>query len=340
MEYPTLITTGASRLMQVPPLEWSSWIETVTVHEFGHQYFQGLLASNEFESAWIDEGMTSWAEVSCTEAIREHGLVPEMKAGGFWARKRLELAFMFHPVRIDRFAWEFRSRSDYSTASYAKTSVVLKTLEGLLGPEVFYRAMRAYYDRHRFSHPRGEDFFRVVEEISGEDLDWFFDQAIGDDVMPDWAVLRVRNAEKQDLEGFEWQDGEWIYADESEPEFEPETEPGTEPGTEIEGEEFLVEIQLGRVGDFIAPVDVRIDFADGSSETRTWDSEERWVKWHLETTEKVEGVVIDPLGVWVLEVNRADNYWRAESKSRPEKDPLWWLADGLKLIVTVALPWS
>ncbi len=321
MEYPTFITTGASRLMQMPPLGWLGWIENVTVHEFGHQYFQGLLATNEFERAWMDEGMTSWAELSCLEAIREHNLAPEMKFGGTWAGRRLELASVSSPIKVDRPAWEFRNRHHYFAASYAKSAAVLKTLEGLLGIEVFYRAMRNYYELFRYQHPRGEDFFSVVEAVSAQDLDWFFDQAIRSDVMPDWSVLNVINADERVPEGLVWEEGEWGVGD-------------------LTDDLVPAEIQLGRRGGFIAPVDVRIDYADGSSEVRTWDGNERWVKWRLESTEKVDGVVIDPLGVWVLETKRLDNYWSRNRESSTRNEPLWWLGDGLKLLITVIIPWS
>jgi len=191
----------------------------------------------------------------------------------------------------------------------------------LLGSEIFYRAMRSYNDRFRYQHPRGEDFFKVVEDVSGQDLAWFFDQAIRSDVVPDWAVLRVINAEGRASRGLVWDDGGWQEADSG-------------------VDSAYAEIQLGRRGGFIAPVDVRIDYADGSSEIRKWDGDERSVTWHLETIKKVDGVVIDPLGVWVLETERADNYWRRHKNDDATREPLWWLTDGLKLMMTVALPWS
>ena len=74
MEYLTFITTGADRLDAYPPFSWSADIETVTVHEFGHQYFQGMLASNEFQEGWLDEGVTTYAENSCMTAMVADGL--------------------------------------------------------------------------------------------------------------------------------------------------------------------------------------------------------------------------------------------------------------------------
>ncbi|MFQ5843615.1 MAG: hypothetical protein ACE5JG_01370, partial [Planctomycetota bacterium] len=64
MEYPTLITCGARRL--APSYAWGQ--EGVTIHEFGHQFFYGLLGNNEFEEAWLDEGINSFSDARTTEA--------------------------------------------------------------------------------------------------------------------------------------------------------------------------------------------------------------------------------------------------------------------------------
>ncbi|MCZ6788157.1 MAG: M1 family metallopeptidase, partial [Planctomycetota bacterium] len=63
MEYPTLITVWGNRLAPW----YSTGMEGVTIHEFGHQYFYGLLGSNEFEEAWLDEGFTSFSDARCFE---------------------------------------------------------------------------------------------------------------------------------------------------------------------------------------------------------------------------------------------------------------------------------
>ncbi len=112
MEYPTLVTTGASRLDASPVFSWRSDIESVTVHEFGHQYFQGMVASNEFEQAWLDEGLTTWAENRCIDDIVSDGLVPEIWYSGTWALERLFTSFADPPVTIDRPTWRHRTLLD------------------------------------------------------------------------------------------------------------------------------------------------------------------------------------------------------------------------------------
>ena len=315
MEYPNFITTGTGNLVAFPPFSRSPGIEAVTVHEFGHQYFQGMLASNESEEAWLDEGVTSYTEVECMTAIASDGVVPEIKMTDFWAAERLALAFPQVPMTAARKPWEHRRRWAYYLASYQKSAVAMKTVEGLIGPETMARGLRLYVERFAFSHPTGRDLEAVLGEVSGQDLGWFFNQAIRGDQTPDWAVTSVRHREPEAVDGFAWRDGEWR-------EISPEDEISS-------GDRWLVEVEVARLGEFIGPVDVELTWEDGSSERRRWNSESRWVKWRLGSSQRLVQVVVDPQGVWALESRRADNYWR-EERARPDH-PLWWVRDLLDL---------
>jgi len=326
MEYPTLITTGARRLNATPPMSWLDGIEAVTAHEFGHQYFQGLLASNEAEQAWLDEGLTTWAESRCLADIHADALVPEIRWTDIWGLKRLAVGYSNPPLKVDRPSWDYWQRMDYYLASYAKTAVVMRTLEGLLGRDELARAMRVYYETFRFHHPTGDDFQAVLEEATGEDLQWFFDQAIRGSAVSDWAVLAVHHERVRSAEGREWRDRTWS-----------EIEADEESDSHDEGGPWDIEIEIGRPGDFIGPVEVELLWADGRRERRQWDGVARWVRWSEESEERLEQVVVDPDGVWALETRRADNYWRDQAA---ESDPLWWLDGTLRLVGFLTVPWS
>jgi hypothetical protein len=317
MEYPTLIATGADRLDAYPPFSWSSDIEALTVHEYGHQYFQSLLASNEFEEAWLDEGVTSYAEISCMTAIAADGLVPEIAAFDYWASERLSLAVPRLPVTVGRRAWEFRHWRAYYLASYTKMALALRTVEGLIGPETMARGMRSYADRFRFRHPTGTDLVEVLSEAAGWDLGPFFEQAVYGDAVPDWSVLSVRHRRPRSADGLAWDGEGWHEVEEDQS--ADETTDGS----------WLVDLRLARRGEFIGPVEVELRWSDGTAERRTWDSETRWVHWRLEGASRLEQVVIDPDVVWALETNRADNYWRDQAAVIDH--PLWWVREALRL---------
>jgi len=326
MEYPTFVTGFSGWLTPMFVVYGRSLIETVVIHELGHQYFYGLLASNEFEEAWLDEGLTSYAELQCMEAIMADDLAPELRWGGFWTRERLGQSMLRSRVRIDQPSWEFRSPSHYFSASYGKTALSLRTLEGLIGTESFSRAMRSYAERYRFRHPTGDDLFAVVSEVEGEDLGWFFEQAFRSDVLVDWAVLGVRHRETGGGGGMEWDGGRWQPS-------------GDERGAG-DAAAWSIEIDLGRRGDFVGPVEVELVFEDGSRERRSWDGAARWVRWTIDAGQRLERVVVDPDGVWALETRRRDNYWASEESSRVARRSLWWVPEALHWLGFAHLPWS
>jgi hypothetical protein len=332
MEYPTFVTTGASKLMEWPPMSWVGVNESVTIHEFGHQYFQGMLASNEFEQAWLDEGLNTYAETSCLEAITNDGLVPEIRISAPLAFLRLSWASRTDPLRVDRPAWTFRTGDDYGMASYDKAALSLKTLEGLLGPGVFARAMRSYVEAWRFRHPTGEDFREVFSEVAGEDLGLFFDQAFEGDAFVDWAVADVFQREKTRPEGWAWVDGRWaLEASDS-----STTADAGPAGAKV----WEIRADIMRRGDFRGPVEILFHFSGGREERRVWNGRERWVRYEFEGPERLDSVVVDPDGIWVLEGTRADNYWRDQPDWRQAARRLWWVRGVMSLATLGVQPWS
>jgi hypothetical protein len=326
MEYPTFITGFGSRLLSVAPFRWLSIPETVVIHELGHQYFYGMLASNEFEQAWLDEGLNSYEEMRCMDAVVADRLAPDLHWRGFWSRERIAQSTFRAPFTIDQYSWRFRSSSSYFAASYGKTALALRTLEGLIGADRFARAMRAYFDRFEFGHPTGNDLFAVLGEDAGEDLGWFLEQAFRSDAVVDWAVLRVRQNEQGTVEGVVWNGEGWDEPPISE--------------TPADGGGWSIEVDIGRQGDFVGPVEVELVFEDGSRERRSWDGVARWVRWTLDGSARLSRVIVDPDGVWVLETRRQDNYWAAEPSNRVACRSLWWVSEALQWLGLFHLPWS
>jgi hypothetical protein len=99
----------------------------------------------------------------------------------------------------------------------------------------------------------------------------------------------------------------------------------------------LVEVVLERSGDLIAPVEVELVMADGSTQRRTWDGLDTGVRWQIHADQMVQRVVVDPERVWVLESRRWDNYWQ---ERRPRRRPWWWLGGALGLMQSAVLGWS
>jgi len=118
------------------------------------------------------------------------------------------------------------------------------------------------------------------------------------------------------------------------------------PNEEAEGEStddggwWEVGVELGRKGNFVGPVEVELEWEDGSRERRTWDGSRRWTRWSIDARQRLSSVVVDPDGVWALETRRQDNYWADEGDSRVACRRLWWISEALQLLGLAPVPWS
>lgn len=322
MEYPTFITTGADRYAGLPPLSWKPDLESVTVHEFAHQYFQSLLASNEFEEAWLDEGLASYTEVACLADMAADDLLPGPARFSYWGAERVSLALSRQRVTPAIAAWEFVDGDSYFVGSYTRPALALRTVENLIGSRAMARGLRAYVERHRFSHPTGRDLVAALSAEAGRDLEPLMEQMIWDDAVPDWEVRAVRQRRRSEVAGLSWNGTSW------------EADRG-DTATASSGDPWLVEVDLLRTGDLQAPVEVELAWEDGTVELREWEGGEPRVRWQLTSDRQLQQVVIDPAGVWALETNRRNNYWRRGPASGGRV--LWWLREGFDLAAILLL---
>ena len=276
MEYPTLVTCGT--VYQLP--SWLRFLELVTIHEIGHQYFYGLLASNEAEEAWLDEGITSYLETRIMDSAYGRGSVvdlPGLRIGDGPAQR---LGYTKdNPGRGAIYArsWE---AVDYGKTSYSKPAVVLHTLERYLGWETMREILQTYYERWRFRHPTTRDFIAVAEEVAGQDLGWFFRAYVyGTDVV-DYAVDRV-----------------YSHPLEADAEAAPR-------------HESVVTVE--RLRDGVFPQTLRVRFEDGYTEDVAWDGRGRWKKLTFVHEAPIREAFLDPENdVW-LDVDRLNNRRLAE----------------------------
>ncbi len=308
MEYPTLFTGGTRWLS--PRLSRSP--ESVTVHEAGHQFWYGIIANNEFEHAWLDEGFNTYAQARTMQvAFPEHAFV-ERYFDGFLpvtfpdivpmertdGADHLEVQLGLDPQR--RPSWR-TGPGGYRVNAYDKGALTLRTLENHLGWPTFQQVMSTYFERWKFRHPTPQDFFATAEEVSGVELDWFFDQVWGKAIVFDYAVGEVDAWRVQPPRG--WVDGE--------------------NGLELHGHRragdalWRSEVVVRRRGEGVFPVLVDVEFEDGSRVVEKWDGEDRWIRYAYERAARVTRVVVDPSRDLVLDINRTNNSWLQKSKAGP-----------------------
>jgi hypothetical protein len=195
MEYPTLVTIGTMSMLGVEGLVSRGVdrsLEVIVVHEIGHQWWQSMVAFNEAEEPWLDEGFTEYSTVRVMEAV--YGVDTSFLAArnlraGYLETRRME--YLVAP-RVPMFgrAWEF-DNLEYGVAAYAKPTLSLRTLEHILGEETMLDLMSTFFQRYRFAHPSTEDFRAVAEEVSQQDLSWFFDGLVYGDGVLNYTVTAL-----------------------------------------------------------------------------------------------------------------------------------------------------
>jgi hypothetical protein len=290
MEYPTLFTASTAWSMPkgllVP--------EDVVNHEFGHQYWYGMVATNEFEDAWLDEGINSYMEAKSMDAL--YGAKTSMVNFPFATLSssdllRLEYISIPDTDPLTRFSWKYISDSAYGSVTYGKTATVLLTLEKIIGEDTMLAAMHEYFLRYRFKHPTSEDFLKTIEDVSHQDLKWYFDQAVYGTNVLDYDIWDAHS------DRLNW--------------WEKEIR-GKNPSEEM----HRTYVTVHRKGDFIFPVDVVVKFDDGSSATEHWDGRDRWIRYIYDRKAKLASAEIDPLNQVRLDRNSFNNSFVVQEDQR------------------------
>jgi hypothetical protein len=314
MEYPTLITADTDRIMPVGVL----LPELVLEHEFGHQYWYGMVATNEFEDAWLDEGINSYTEVKVMDALYGKNTSElNLHALNLNEDNGQRLAYLSEPDYdpVTRFAWQFVTSGSYGGITYGKTATVLLTLEEIIGEDTMRRALHTYFMRYRFTHPTGEDFLKTIEEVSGQDLRWYFNQAVYGTNLFDYAVEDVQSDR-----------ADW---------YDPHP-PREKSGVTVYNSSVVVH----RKQDFVFPVDLVVNFDNGEVVEQQWDGKDRWTRFRFVKPAKIVSVEIDPGGQIPLDKDPFNNSYivKADTRASRKLTYYWmflteWLAQILALLV-------
>ncbi len=326
MEYLTFITLGSHPLLAIWPFDELRAPEMVTIHEFGHNYWMGMSASNEFEESWLDEGINSYYDMTiCDEAYGSQISLLGLEATSFDSNHS-SLGAGRYADPIARESWNFRPGSSYAFNSYSRPAVTLRHLEGLVGTATFHKAMRHVFQTWKFRHMSTADFERTFQEAAGQDLGWFFAQAFHSTRALDYSVRTASSTVVKKDRGYFWRDGtrELVGEDEEKDTTKPdaakdETKPAETPAADASAndtkgdeadavkDDYRSAVIVERWGEFIHPVTVELRFADDHVERRQWDGAERWVRYEVVRPAKLVSAEVDPDHLMALDVNRLNN---------------------------------
>ncbi len=245
MEYPGIVVIAGGSTVEI-------------VHELAHQWWYAAVGNDEMDEAWLDEAFATFSE--------ELYQIERRRAP---SSTRSSYHFREPGIAILTRADQFPSLHIYAQAVYTKGSGVLWMLRWVIGPENFDRLLREYYARFTFKNATVRDFIAVAEEISAQELDWFFD-------------IWLRSVKTLD---FALPVGSW---------------------RQLEGGQIETRLTIVRQGEAIAPVKVVLRLRDGSTVEARWDGQQTVSELIFKSTSAPAQAEIDP-DHDVLEENRANN---------------------------------
>lgn len=197
MEYPTITVIGESSNIAT--------LEEVILHEVGHNWFYGVLGSNERVNPWMDEGINSYYERRYYEQVKKDitladvigdylklivkdSIPPNKEMHAityeYLASRNKDLPINFSSVEY--------SRLNYGGIVYAKTAVAFNYLEKYLGKPVFDACMQEYYTNWKFKHPSPENLKAIFTNKTGKNLDWFFTDLLSTTYQIDYNLNNAR----------------------------------------------------------------------------------------------------------------------------------------------------
>jgi hypothetical protein len=260
MEYPMLVMN-------------SSESEGLILHEVGHIYFFGIFGNNEQKEAWLDEGFTSFQEQWYMETHHSkwgYDYEKRMKNATWLQRHRPRVTsnagnrnfaqwYMTSGYNepISRYAYKYNDGLGYTVNAYTKGSIFYEMLRYVVGGEAFEKICKEYFNRWALKHVNEARFKQVCEEVSGMELDWFFQQWLHESKTVDYRLGSVKK--KQTANG-KWQ----------------------------------TEVEIVRNDEGIMPVEVELSFAGDDKARQRWDGKDKKGILTFTTAEEPRKIVLDP----------------------------------------------
>ena len=303
MEYTTLFTSMGGGM--VP--SFMKMPEMVTIHEFGHAYFMGILASNEFEEPWLDEGVNSYWEQRIVDHYYGNGYgllnLPFLRMSDTDQGRMTYITSASRSIATNDLPSWMYPHGTYSMMSYSKAATWLHTLEGIIGTETMDNVFREYYRRWAFRHPSGKDFIAVVNDVVksehgdryGEDMNWFFEQVLYGSGICDYRISGITSNKIRSYSGLV--DGDSVTYTRSDRKSDTL---------------WLSRVSIERLGDVKLPVEILIGFDNGEEILEHWDGKSLYRDFEYTGTKKPVWAKIDPLNKIDMDVNRINNSWTFE----------------------------
>ncbi|MEJ7805115.1 MAG: M1 family metallopeptidase [Telluria sp.] len=318
MEYPTFFTVEGKTTVE-PKTMAAFDIDFVTIHEFGHGYFYGILASNEHEEPMLDEGLNEyWNHRMLAERKQDiFPVTPFMKAIGITASVKGfdgERASSPREEPADPIGENAYDRLQGIGPAYVRTATMMRDLEARIGKDALERAFKEYYKRWKFRHPSVADLREALADGSGQRavVEAVFAQQVYATAKIDDRVDKFSSSEVLPQRGTREVGGARIEEDQDRVDerianlrkawnkANPNAKAGAGPFP------YRTSVVLRRRGAPV-PQTVLVKFADGSSETVEWNNDARWQQYTWVRPSRAVSVELDPQRMHYLDVSKIDD---------------------------------
>ncbi len=269
---------------------------SVMVHESAHSWFYGILGTDEFQYPWMDEGFTSYAEAEILNKMGEADPNPHADAysGYVYMATELEIEPLTTPADY------FSTNKSYGISAYSRGEIFLSQLKYVIGEKSFDKGMLEYYNKWKFKHPNPWDFLRIMEDVSGVQLDWYLNFWMNTNKTIDYTIEEVssRDAKNKTIAKLR-RIGEMPM-------------PLDITITTKEGDKYRYHIPL--VSMFGAKQDINVMVL----KPWAWTSES--YEWKLDfKAHEIKNIRIDPL-LLMADINRANNMWTPDNDREKAKE--------------------
>ena len=320
MEYPTFFTASSYANLK-PDTAQSYGLDFVTIHEFGHGYFYGILGSNEFEEPMLDEGFNEYWDA---RMLRERGQMLQPIPGFL---RHLGVDFKLNHFDMSRLgadrtepadalghnSWDRYSSSGFSSV-YSRTATTMRDLEEQITTPVMEKAYKIYYDTWKFRHPSIADFQVILRDVSGKPalIDKVFAQQVYATRKVDDRVEKFTSVEELPQAGTREVKGQWVEETEDQVEkrireerkawkkANPNAKEDTGPYA------YRTTVTLRRRGAAVPQVLI-VKFTDGSSATVHWDDDSNWQRYSWVKPVKAVSAELDPQRAHLLDAFKIDD---------------------------------
>nr|MBN2278005.1 hypothetical protein [candidate division Zixibacteria bacterium] len=257
--------------------------ESLVIHELIHQWFYGVIGSNQIENPWLDESITCLF----TRKIMEEQWGVDgnlLNLAGFKVSERDQLRagsnLLMGSYPLSLSANEFPSPEEYYKMIYSRGPLIVETIENIMGDSLTAVFWKTYFERFRFGHPDTDDFLALVDETAGPDIEKAAGQLIYQPMTIDYSIFGLENRM-------------------------------------IDSVNYKIALVLMKKGGLDLPIEYHLFLDNGDTLTESWNPIKETEEFSFIYPSPAIGVVIDPDGIIAIDGNLFNNSLTLKTDNRP-----------------------